>query len=987
MNEIKTAQTFTVPGYVVFFSDNRNPNRGGTALLVRNYLEKYITWIDTSADGQIWLKLSLLPGIIIGGCYIPPVDSPYYDIRIFADIESRILSNNDCKPIIIGDLNARCATAVASLTETIQLHKLSHYRPSKDKIAGANQNGRHVIQLCEDCELLVLNNLIYGERTFDGNLTFRRKNVWISEVDLCLIAPTLIDAITEFSINNDISLPSDHAPISISIDVACLSTFRLESLLHRASSLGDHAVLHTKHSQRRMTNRPIRFEDIDIDQLRNNLQTTDPPLIQADLDSNVKVLANTLYACAKQSRKKERGEADPNTTGQSHRWRYILNNRDEKALWKAINWKGEVDMKSLATPSDEEFQNHLEKLYNPDGLEQIDMSDIQTDVTIPVLDGPIDPTEVESVLNKNIKPNKGCGPDGVPPGLLSYLPVTWILTLTTIFNFVFQNGFPHSWAYAKMVMLFKKGQRELCDNYRGISMTNCLAKVYDYVLYRRLSLWFTPSREQAGAQRGRGCTEHIISLRLIMDYCVTKKCKLYVVYIDFSKAYNRIPRDRIMKTLKRLGCGAVMLSALISMYRVSYSLLGVAIITAIIGVRQGAPTSCFLFTCFVDDLIKMIKDQCGMDGFLTWLHTLMLMDDTVILATTREQCVKKMECVLNFCDASGMMLNDDKTKFMVVNGTPEDKLALEVPHNDKIYTFEWTNSYTYLGSIFTSDGKILSAVKAHSKDKYKHFLKFVSFTNKNPEFPFVVKHKVLSSAFMASIFYGCESWMTNNVSDMNKLYISSIKVLLGVRQTTANDSCLLELGYPPLKYWIKQRQLNFLKSVISQRQELDNDPLMFALHLIQDSGSQSARYIDELLADEDYYTKGVEQLKETVRNSAKSKIVVYRQMNPELNVHEIYKQLNPIPEHQRCHFTRLRVVSHNLRIETGRWARQDRENRLCSCGEIQTEEHVIKSCVNTLTIREKYNIMTFAIPDIFEHNDSFMICKAISEILSLSYNS
>ena len=162
---------------------------------------------------------------------------------------------------------------------------------------------------------------------------------------------------------------------------------------------------------------------------------------------------------------------------------------------------------------------------------------------------------------------------------------------------------------------------------------------------------------------------------------------------------------------------------------------------------------------------------------------------------------------------------------------------------------------------------------------------------------------------------------------------------------------------------------------------------MFALHLIQDSGSQSARYIADLLADEDYSNKGVEQLKETVRNSEKSKIVVYRQMNPELNVHEIYKQLNPIPEHQRCHFTRLRVVSHNLRIETGRWARQDRENRLCSCGAIQTEEHVIKSCANTLTIREKYNNMTFAIPEIFEHNDSFMICKAISEILSLSYNS
>ena len=58
------------------------------------------------------------------------------------------------------------------------------------------------------------------------------------------------------------------------------------------------------------------------------------------------------------------------------------------------------------------------------------------------------------------------------------------------------------------------------------------------------------------------------------------------------------------------------------------------------------------------------------------------------------------------------------------------------------------------------------------------------------------------------------------------LYMISIKALLGVRQTTANDISLLEIGVP-LKHWVKQKQLNFLKQALHHREGLDDDPLTF----------------------------------------------------------------------------------------------------------------------------------------------------------------
>ena len=128
---------------------------------------------------------------------------------------------------------------------------------------------------------------------------------------------------------------------------------------------------------------------------------------------------------------------------------------------------------------------------------------------------------------------------------------------------------------------------------------------------------FKPDREQAGAQPKRGCIEQIVTLRLISNYCFKTRNKLYIGCVDFSKIYERVPRGILFRILRDLGCGAVMLAALTSMYCVTRSILGTVIIAATSGVCQGSPTSCFLFTVFVNVLIRKFKAQCNFDGFFT----------------------------------------------------------------------------------------------------------------------------------------------------------------------------------------------------------------------------------------------------------------------------------------------------------------------------------------------------------------------------------
>ena len=70
-------------------------------------------------------------------------------------------------------------------------------------------------------------------------------------------------------------------------------------------------------------------------------------------------------------------------------------------------------------------------------------------------------------------------------------------------------------------------------------------------------------------------------------------------------------------------------------------------------------------------------------------------------------------------------------------------------------------------------------------------------------------------------------------------------------------------------------------------------------------------------------------------------------MNPTFSVHDIYVKRQTVNDIYRSSFTRFRVSGHSLSIETGRWNKRGRgrlplEERLCRCGDVQSEIHVVE---------------------------------------------
>ena len=443
-------------------------------------------------------------------------------------------------------------------------------------------------------------------------------------------------------------------------------------------------------------------------------------------------------------------------------------------------------------------------------------------------------------------------------------------------------------------------------------------------------------------------------LRLVFNLFMRKRRKLFVAFIDFSKAYDRVPRSKMFLVLRSLGCGMVMLSALVALYSVTTSILGSSIITSSIGVRQGLPTSCFLFIIFMDVLIRVLKEKCADEEILGWLHVLMLMDDTVILATSREKLIQKLKILDDYCISYGMVLNEKKTKFMAINGDNHDRLP--IPMTD--ITMKHCDQYTYLGAIFTADGKTEKSLMAHLSVKLKDLNKLIIFVTANYDAPFAVKKRVFDAAFTSSILYGCESWLNVPLRSLETFYMKAIKNLLGVRITTPNILCLIEGGLKPIKGIVLNRQKKFFNKIMSERSELENeDPLMHILKQTRAKNTIMWNYLESIRNGGDFVTEQLAECKLSVINagSEKTKLITYLSLNPTLASHPIYGQdAEYIPDYLRISFTRFRLSSHKLKVETGRWNRTPRENRLCPCNEGIQDEYHIFSCIIVRNIFMSY---------------------------------
>lgn len=185
---------------------------------------------------------------------------------------------------------------------------------------------------------------------------------------------------------------------------------------------------------------------------------------------------------------------------------------------------------------------------------------------------PISENEITDAI-KAIKDRKAAGTDGLIGEFFKHGIDVILPFLVTFFNFIFDHAlYPDEWCLAIVQPLFKKGDPNIADKYKGISLLNVCNKLYSYILNRHITKWISDNgiigEEQAGFRENYNTTDQTFTLYSLIQKQLIRHRKLYVAFIDFREAFDSVSREKLWKVLTKNGMGGNIVSALRSMYSV-----------------------------------------------------------------------------------------------------------------------------------------------------------------------------------------------------------------------------------------------------------------------------------------------------------------------------------------------------------------------------------------------------------------------------------
>ena len=160
-------------------------------------------------------------------------------------------------------------------------------------------------------------------------------------------------------------------------------------------------------------------------------------------------------------------------------------------------------------------------------------------------------------------PNKAHGCDGISIRMLKLCATSISKPLHILFNnSVISECFPNEWKKANVIPVHKKGDKQIINNYRPVSLLPICSKIFEKIIFNSLFEYLEDNKllncNQSGFRSGDSCVHQLLSIihEIYKSFDTNPSPEVRGVFLDISKAFDRVWHDGLLYKLKLLGiCG------------------------------------------------------------------------------------------------------------------------------------------------------------------------------------------------------------------------------------------------------------------------------------------------------------------------------------------------------------------------------------------------------------------------------------------------
>ena len=456
------------------------------------------------------------------------------------------------------------------------------------------------------------------------------------------------------------------------------------------------------------------------------------------------------------------------------------------------------------------LQKHFSSVYSNPYSEDVQAPQFDTPVIVhhmtdEVLDFTVE--DVEAAI-KELKVSSAPGPDGVPAVLLKNCSHALAGPLTSMWKRSLRSGVVPSFYKMSLVSpLHKKGDKITPGNYRPVSLTSHIVKVFERVLKKILVCFLESncliSSNQHGFRSGRSTLTQLLAHvdDVLKGWCsgLDSDC----IYLDYAKAFDKVDHALLVKKLELYCIHPIMLKWIESFLMERKQCVAVngtksSEEPVISGVPQGSVLGPVLFVMFINDLEGAVTRNSTVRFFA---------DDTRI--SKHIACVddhyalqEDLNSILRWAKRNNMQLHEQKFELLVHRAGPATSLEC-MPFTSQLFTYEAseeillspTNELRDLGVRISSDLTWKSQISS-VVSKGKSFAAWVLsvFRSREPE----VMMTLYKTYVRSQLEYCSLLWHPQKIED--------IDAIEGVQRTFTSKI----LGLSHMNYWERLEALNLM---------------------------------------------------------------------------------------------------------------------------------------------------------------------------------